>query len=58
MSLRNAGKLDASEVIKDITSTSPSRAKAYRRSVQKVAETTLSGDAAISLVIENKLSKR
>jgi len=57
MSLRASGNLDASKVVKDVTSTSPSRATKYRKAMKSTSETRLSGEAALLLLIEQKLSK-
>jgi len=56
MSLRAFGKLDAAKIVKDVTLGSPSKAKKYRR-LEFTPESILSGDSALSLVIEQKLSK-
>jgi len=57
MSLRASGKLDAAKIVKDVTLGSPSKAEKYRRSLEFTPESILSGDSALSLVIEQKLSK-
>jgi hypothetical protein len=57
MSLRSAGQLDASKVLKEATLTSPSRASQYRKAFQSPTESTLSEDAALSVLVEYKLSK-
>ncbi|GLV33238.1 hypothetical protein CBL_08406 [Carabus blaptoides fortunei] len=57
MSLRASGKLQASKVVKDVTVGSPKKALKYCKSMQRVTENILSGNEALSLVIENKLSR-
>lgn len=57
MKLRVSGKLDAAKVVKDVTLGSPSKAEKYRKSLEFVSETILSGDKALSLLIEQKLSR-
>lgn len=57
MSLRHSGQLDAAKVVKDVTSKSPTRASKYRKSIEKVSEKTLSKEAALSLFVEQKLTK-
>lgn len=56
MSLRASGKLDAAKVIKDVTLGSPSKAKKYKK-CDSISETTLSANAALSLIVEQKLSR-
>lgn len=43
--------------MKDVTLGSPSKAEKYRKSLEFVSETILSGDKALSLIIEQKLSR-
>lgn len=57
MSLRSIGQLDASTVVKEVTTTSPTRASKYRRAYAVTDETTLSEEAALSALIEYKFSK-
>ncbi|CAL1672299.1 unnamed protein product [Lasius platythorax] len=57
MSLRSAGQLDASKIVKEATLTSPLRASRYRKAFQSTTENTLSEDAALSVLVEFKLSK-
>lgn len=57
MSLRASGNLDATKGVKNMTSTSLSRATKYRKTMQSTSGTTLSGEAALSFLIELKLSK-
>jgi len=56
MSLRSSGQLLASNVVKDVTSTSP-RVSKYVTAFSEV-ERTLSDDAALSVLVEHKFSKR
>ncbi|EFN61161.1 hypothetical protein EAG_09607, partial [Camponotus floridanus] len=58
MNLRSTGQLDASKIIKDVTSTSPTRAFKYRTAFTSEVEKTLSDDAALSVLVEYKFSKR
>jgi len=58
MNLRSSGQLDASKIIKDVTSTSPTRAFKYRTAFTSEVEKTLSDDAALSVLVEYKFSKR
>lgn len=57
MSLRASGNRDAAKVVKDITTGSPSTASKYRSSLSKNEETELSADAALALLVEQKLTK-
>ena len=57
MKLRGEGKLDAANVVKNVTLGSPTKGEKYRRSVEFVKENSLSPDSALSLLIELKLSK-
>ena len=57
MSLRASGKLDAAKVVSDVILGSPSKAQKYRRSLEFTPESILSADSALSLIIEQKLSK-
>lgn len=57
MSLRASGQLDASKVVKDITS-SPTKASKYTTAFTSEVERTLSDDAALSVLVEYKFSKR
>lgn len=57
MNLRSSGKLDAAKVVKDVTMTSPSRASKYRTAYASTDEITLSEEAALSAMIEYKMSK-
>lgn len=57
MGLRASGNLNASNVIRDITQGSPSRASQYRKSMKRVSENVLSGDEALSLIVEGKMTK-
>lgn len=57
ISLRSAGQLDASKVIKEVTMTSPSRTLKYRNALKSTTESTLSEDAALSVLVEYKFSK-
>jgi len=58
MNLRSSGQLDASKIIKDVTSTSPTRAFKYRTAFTSEVEKTLSDDAALSVLVVYKFSKR
>lgn len=58
MSLRSSGQLHASKIIKDVTSTSPIRASKYITAFTSKVEKTLSDDAALSVLVEHKFSKR
>lgn len=57
MSLRSAGQLEASKCVKEVTLTSPSRASKYRKAFQSITESSLSDDAALSVLVELKRSK-
>ena len=57
MSLRAAGKVDASHVLKDIFKSSPSKSLKHRRAFKQVREKRLSSHDALSLIIKGKLSK-
>lgn len=57
MSLRASGKLDAAKVVSDVTLGSPSKARKYRKSLELTPGSILSADSALSLIIEQKLSK-
>lgn len=56
MSLRAAGKTDASKIVKEIIS-SPTRAKKYRKSFQQVSPQQLSAEKALSVLVEAKLTR-
>lgn len=57
MSLRSVGNLNAAIVVKDVGLGSPSTGRKYREPLQSISEKTLSPDAAVSLIVECKLSK-
>lgn len=57
MKLRAEGKVEAAKIVKDISSSSPSKAKKYRSSLELIPEVTLSADEAVSLIMEQKLSR-
>ncbi|XP_011867945.1 PREDICTED: uncharacterized protein LOC105562053 [Vollenhovia emeryi] len=57
MGLRASGNLHASKVIRDVTEGSPSKASQYRKSMERVSEDVLSGNEALSLVVEGKMTK-
>ncbi|XP_011867852.1 PREDICTED: uncharacterized protein LOC105561999 [Vollenhovia emeryi] len=57
MGLRASGNLHASKVIRDVTEGSPSKASRYRKSMERVSEDVLSGNEALSLVVEGKMTK-
>lgn len=57
MSIRSSGQLDAAEVVKNATLTSPTRALKYRKALETKPEVTLSADAALSYLVDCKLSK-
>lgn len=58
MSLRTSGQVDAAQVLKDVTLTSPTRASKYIAAVRSKNETPLTPDEALSLMIEKGESKR
>ncbi|XP_029164495.1 uncharacterized protein LOC114935764 [Nylanderia fulva] len=58
MNLRFSGQLNASKIVKDVTLTSPTRATKYMKAATSQVEQTLSNDAALSVLIEHKFSKR
>lgn len=59
MSLRSSGEVEASKIVKEVTLTTPTRARKYRKafqmSQQKVAK--MSGDEALAMMIEAKLTR-
>lgn len=59
MSLRKSGKLDAAEVIKEVTATTPTRATKYRKAYKDslVPHVQISSNQAISMLVEAKLTK-
>ncbi|XP_011641446.1 uncharacterized protein LOC105429899 isoform X1 [Pogonomyrmex barbatus] len=60
MSLRSSGAFIAASIIKEITSTTPTRADKYRTALKLstiLAIIEMSDDAALSDVVEGKLSK-
>lgn len=57
ISLRVSENSDASNVVKDVTSASPSRATKYRKAMHSTFETIFIGEAALSLLVEQKLSE-
>lgn len=57
MSLRADGKVQASKILKEITTTTPTRASKYRKSFKKNTIKQLSPEEALSVIIEAKLSK-
>ena len=61
MSLRSVGQIDASKLVNEVTSTSPRRALRYRKAltdVEKHKHITMTGEEALSTMIEAKLSRR
>lgn len=58
MSLRTSGQSHASKIVKDVTSTSPTRASKYITAFTSKVEKTLSHDEALSVLVEHKFSKR
>lgn len=58
MSLKASGKLEASKLIKEVASSSTDEVKKFKKISEQDKEHTLSGNEALSLLIENKLSKR
>lgn len=62
MSLRSSGHLHSAQVLKDITTTSPTRALRYKKAFQAITtatvDTTLSADVALSIMVEAKLTKK
>ena len=54
MSLRSTEKLDATKVVQDITLGISSRGRKYRKKLKFISESTLSYDAAVSLIVEQK----
>lgn len=57
MSIRASGNLEASKVIRDVTEGSASKASQYRKSIKRVTEDVLSGNEALSLLVEGKMTK-
>lgn len=57
MSLRESGNLNAANIVHDISTGGPSSSNMYRKSSSLVPETILSADSALSLMIEQKLSR-
>ena len=57
MSLWSIGKLDAAKVVQDSALGSPSKGRKYKESLESISESTLSPDAAFSIIVEHKLSK-
>lgn len=59
MKLREAGKLDAALVVKDVISGSPTKAKKYRSSLEllNTEKEVLTPDEALSLLVEVDLSR-
>ena len=57
MGLRASGNLHASNIIRDITQDDPSKASQYRESMEHVSEGVLSGNEALSLIVEGRLTK-
>ena len=55
MSLRSIGKLDAAKVVQDVALGSPSKGRKYKESLESIFKSTLSSDAAVSLIVEHKL---
>lgn len=58
MSLRSTGNLEAAKVVKDVSSTSPTRAAKYVTAFQSKMEETFTPDEALSLMLESKISKQ
>ena len=54
-SLRASGNIEASKLIKEIMS-SPTRAEKYRKSLNRPVEMKMSGDEALSMLVEAQLS--
>ena len=57
MSLRSIGNLDAAKVVQNFALGSPPKGRKYRESLESISESTLSLDAAVSLIVVHKLSK-
>lgn len=60
MSLRAVGQVSASKVLKDITTTTPDRAKKYRKSYKESLEPKsckMSGQEALGVAVEAQLSR-
>lgn len=60
MSLRAAGKLDAAKVVKEVALGSPTKASKYTEALRTVTDMTTnrySADAALSLIVEYRMSK-
>lgn len=57
MTLRIQGNVEAAKIVKEVTSSSLSKARKYRKSLEFIPEVTFSADEAVSLVIEQKLSR-
>lgn len=61
MSLRSIGQIAASNLVNEDTNTSPKRAERYRKAsinVEKQKTVTMTGEEALSMMIEAKLSRR
>ncbi|XP_071635291.1 uncharacterized protein [Temnothorax longispinosus] len=57
MNLRAEGKVDAAKILKHVTSSSPSKAKRYRKNFQYFEEDIFTPDEALSLFVELKFSR-
>ncbi|KMQ84811.1 hypothetical protein RF55_17077 [Lasius niger] len=59
MNLRSSGKLDAANIVKEVTTSSPTRASKYKAAFQAASNPAIpmSADAALSVVVEAKLTK-
>ncbi|XP_024875226.1 uncharacterized protein LOC112456728 [Temnothorax curvispinosus] len=59
MKLRSSGKLDAANIVKEVTTSSPTRASKYKAAFQATSNVAIpmSDDAALSVVVEAKLTK-
>lgn len=57
MNLRAEGKTDAAKIVKDVTSSSPSKTKKYRKRFQYIEEDNFTPDGALSLFVELKFSR-
>jgi hypothetical protein len=56
MSLRASGQVDTSKLVKDVTLGDSSKSKEYIRSLEFIAESTMSAEEAVSLCVEQRLS--
>lgn len=57
MSLRASGRVEASKLVKEITTSTPTRAENYRKSFKRTTSQQLTAEEALSVLIEAKLSR-